>query len=179
MPEPDMSDSDLKHSFPPSIFPGARVLILGSMPGEESLRRQEYYAYRHNAFWRIMGELFSFSPDLPYPERLAALGRNRIALWDSLASCRREGSLDTRITDPVPNDIAGLLRENSGISHIFCNGTASFRFLKRYNACVVHSGVTIQKLPSTSPAAALYSYQEKRKAYSVIREIVNFPRREG
>lgn len=167
-----MSDMLLKHSFPPSIFPGAVVLILGSMPGEESLRRQEYYAYRHNAFWRIMGELFCFSPDLPYPERLAALGRNRIALWDSLAACRREGSLDTRITDPIPNDIAGLLRENPGITHIFCNGTASFQFLKRYNERVFHSGVTIQKLPSTSPAAAVYSYQKKLEAYSVIRTVL-------
>ena len=84
----------IKHSFPPVARADARFLILGSLPGEESLRQVQYYAYRHNAFWRIMGELFSFSPDLPYPERLAALGRNRIALWDSLASCRREGSLD-------------------------------------------------------------------------------------
>ena len=174
-----MSGTDLKHSFPPSVFPCARVLILGSMPGEESLRRQEYYAYRHNVFWRIMGELFHFSPELPYPERLAALGRNRIALWDSLASCRREGSLDTKITDPQPNDIAGLLRDNPGITHIFCNGTASFQFLKRYNACVFHSGVAIQKLPSTSPAAARCSYPEKLEAYSVIREIADPSRGNG
>ena len=163
---------ELKHSFPPSIFPGAAVLILGSMPGEESLRKQEYYAFRHNVFWRIMGELFSFSPDLPYPERLAALGRNRIALWDSLASCRRVGSLDTSITDPVPNDIAGLLREHPGITHIFCNGTASYQYLKRYNEAVFHSGAEIRKLPSTSPAAARFRYEEKREAYSVIRWIV-------
>ena len=163
---------ELKHSFPPSIFPGAAVLILGSMPGEESLRKQEYYAFRHNVFWRIMGELFSFAPDLPYPERLAALGRNRIALWDSLASCRRVGSLDTSITDPVPNDIAGLLREHPGITHIFCNGTASYQYLKRYNEAVFHSGAEIRKLPSTSPAAARFRYEEKREAYSVIRRIV-------
>lgn len=165
-------DADTKHSFPPSVFPGAEVLILGSMPGEESLRMREYYAYKHNAFWKIMGELFRFSHELPYQERLAALGRNRIALWDSLASCRREGSLDTKITDPVPNDITGLLRKNPGITHIFCNGTASFQFLKKYNAPVFQSGVAVRKLPSTSPAAAVYSYRQKLEAYSVIRAVV-------
>lgn len=161
-----------KHSFPPSVYPGAKVLILGSMPGEESLRRQEYYAFPQNAFWRIMGELFGFSRDLPYAERLSRLGENGVALWDVLASCRREGSLDTKISDPVPNDIAGLLERNPGISHIFCNGSASFLFLKRYHGELFRRGISIVRLPSTSPAAAALPYREKFAAYSVIAEIV-------
>ena len=59
--------TERKQSFPPSVYPGAKVLILGSMPGEESLRQQQYYAFPQNAFWKIMGELFGFSRDLPYP----------------------------------------------------------------------------------------------------------------
>ena len=102
---------DKKSSFPPSVETGAEVLLLGSMPGEESLRRQQYYAYRYNAFWKIMGVLFAFDPELPYEERLAALRRNRVALWDTLKYCRREGSLDTGIREPVPNDIPGLLKQ--------------------------------------------------------------------
>ena len=162
----------LKTSFPPSIRTGAKVLILGSMPGEESLRRQEYYAFPRNAFWQIMGDLFGFSRDLPYAERLANLNRNRIALWDTLAFCNREGSLDQKITDPVPNDIVGLVRQYPTITHIFCNGTASFQFLKRWNGAVFKLPVTIRRLPSTSPAAALYSYAQKQEAYSVVKTIV-------
>ncbi len=152
-------------SFPPSIFPGARLLILGSMPGGESLRRGEYYAFRQNAFWKIMGELFQFSRDLSYPERLAILGRNRIALWDALESCERSGSLDSGIRNPVPNDIPGLLRENPTIVRIVCNGSAAWTFLHRYHPDLIRSGFPVMRLPSTSPAAAMISFEKKRAAY--------------
>ncbi len=84
-------------SFPPIASPDARVLILGSMPGEESLRRQEYYAHPQNAFWFIMGELFSAGADLPYPERTGRLREAGVAVWDVLKHCRRAGSLDVSI----------------------------------------------------------------------------------
>ena len=69
-------------SFPYSADDRAQVLILGSMPGEESLRQRQYYAFPRNAFWRIAGELFGFDPALSYARRLAALRRARVALWD-------------------------------------------------------------------------------------------------
>lgn len=164
--------TERKQSFPPSVYPGAKVLILGSMPGEESLRQQQYYAFPQNAFWKIMGELLGFSRDLPYPERLRKLGENRIALWDTLAFCRRTGSLDTKITDPVPNDIAGLIERTPTITHIFCNGTAAFNFLKRYHAPLFQRGLQIERLPSTSPAAAMLTYRQKLDFWTKVAEIV-------
>lgn len=155
-------------SFPPSAAPGVRVLILGSMPGEESQRRQQYYAHPRNAFWGIMGELFGFPPGLPYPERLAHLKKCRVALWDTLASCERKGSLDSEIRVPEPNDIAGLLAEYVSITHIFCNGTAAFQFLKRYHAPLFRGKQTILRLPSTSPAAARFSYEEKLEMWRIV-----------
>ena len=89
-------------SFAYSADENARVLILGSMPGAESLRQQQYYAFKHNAFWRIMGELYGFPVETPYPERLAILKAHRIALWDVLAECERPGSLDSSIRAPRP-----------------------------------------------------------------------------
>ncbi|MBO7089323.1 MAG: DNA-deoxyinosine glycosylase, partial [Lentisphaeria bacterium] len=119
-------------SFPPSETPEARVLILGSMPGGESLRQHQYYAFRHNAFWRIAGTLFSFSPELPYEQRLAKLRACGVALWDVLAECEREGSLDTAIRSPDPNDIPGLLARCPKIELVCCNGSAAFNCLRRF-----------------------------------------------
>lgn len=147
-------------SFPYSADENARVLVLGSMPGAESLRRREYYAFKHNAFWRIMGEIFGFSPELPYRERLAALRRNGVALWDVLAECTRSGSLDAAIRKPLPNDIPGLLKKLPHLEKIFCNGGAAHGYLRRF-----FPGLEAERLPSTSPAAARFSYAEKLDAW--------------
>ena len=155
------------HSFAPVAGPDARVLILGSMPGGESLRQQQYYAHPRNAFWRIMGELFGFPHDLPYEERLEQLKRHHVALWDALSGCRRSGSLDSDIREPEPNDIAELLEEIPSIRTIGCNGTASWRFLKRFHSGLFPAGKwEIILLPSTSPAAAVYSYAQKLERWS-------------
>ena len=155
------------HSFPPSFAADARVLILGSMPGGESLRQQQYYAFRHNVFWRMMGEICSFSPALPYPERLAALRRSGIALWDVLARCERAGSLDSAIAHPEPNPIPELLRSCPKIGLILCNGSAAGRFFQRF---FPETAIPVRVMPSTSPAAARMRYQEKLASYRAALE---------
>ncbi|MBO4633332.1 MAG: DNA-deoxyinosine glycosylase [Lentisphaeria bacterium] len=158
-------------SFAPVAGTDARVLILGSMPGGESLRKQQYYAHPRNIFWRIMGTLFDFPSELPYEKRLDHLKLRHVALWDALAGCKRAGSLDSNIRDPEPNDIAGLLRHCPSIRVIFCNGGASYRFLKKYHAGLFsRPELEIIQLPSTSPAAALYSFEEKLSRWTAVRE---------
>ena len=155
-----MASPDRAVSFPCSADERARFLVLGSMPGEESLRRQEYYAFKHNAFWRIMGELFGFSPELPYLERLAALRANGVALWDVLAECVRPGSLDSAIRSPRPNDIPGLVKKLPRLEKILCNGGASRNYLRRF-----FPELAAEQLPSTSPAAARLTYARKLAAW--------------
>ena len=147
-------------SFAYSADENARVLVLGSMPGAESLRQHQYYAFKHNAFWRIMGEVYGFSPELPYLERLARLRDNGVALWDVLAECVRPGSLDSDIRAARPNDIPWLVKRLPHLEKILCNGGASRSYLRRF-----FPELDARQLPSTSPAAARFSYAEKLAAW--------------
>lgn len=157
-------------AFKPVFTPHCTRLILGSMPGVESLRQQQYYAHPRNLFWRLAGELFGFDATLPYDERLAALSANNVALWDVLSGCRRVGSLDSNITDPEPNDIAALLRKCPQIRLIACNGTTAHTLFKRYNPAIPDT-IRIVKLPSSSPAHATLSYLEKLKSWQALIDI--------
>ncbi len=81
--------------FPPVAGADARILVLGSLPGDRSISEQQYYAHPQNAFWPIMRELFGIEGD--YSVRCKRLIENRIALWDVLHSSVRPGSMDSDI----------------------------------------------------------------------------------
>lgn len=154
------------HSFPPIANEHATMLILGSMPGKESLRQKQYYAHPSNAFWRIMGELVGASPSLPYQERLDVLRSSRIALWDVLASCVRESSLDSHIRNEKANDFAAFFGNHPHITHVFFNGAkAEQSFNKFVLGKQKLPPLIFQRLPSTSPAHAGIRYTEKQQAW--------------
>ncbi|WP_072806404.1 DNA-deoxyinosine glycosylase [Rhodococcoides yunnanense] len=157
------------HSFPPIIGPSAHTLILGSMPGVASLAADEYYAHPRNAFWQIMGELFDAGPHVAYPERTATLSRRGIAVWDVLKLCTRHGSLDSAIDESsiVPNDFAGLLRENPSIERVFFNGAKAESSYARHVAPPERT-LAFARLPSTSPAHASMTFADKLAAWSVV-----------
>ncbi len=157
----------LLKSFPPVARADAELLILGSMPGEESLRKAQYYAFPQNAFWRIAGALFGFDPALPYARRLAALKKAHVALWDVVGTCRREGSLDSSIKDAVPNDLPALLARCPRLKLAACNGGASYAALRRF---FPDFPLPVVRLPSTSPAAARLSFDRKLEQWRVALE---------
>lgn len=157
-------------SFPPIENARARVLILGSMPGGASLAAGQYYAHPQNLFWRIMCNLLGANIELPYRSRLALLKSNRIALWDVLEFCEREGSLDSAIDDNsiVVNDFVSFFRTHRHVTHVFFNGAKAESSYRRH-VLLAHGGelgpLEYCRLPSTSPAHAAKSYEEKRKAW--------------
>lgn len=162
----------LIRSFPPLADASARILILGSMPGEESLRAGQYYAHPRNAFWKLMGELFDAGAELPYQRRTQQLKKSGIALWDVLASCLRKGSLDSAIaTDSInANDFQAFFAAHRNITQVFFNGATAERSFRMH----VLPGLTAQslqltRLPSTSPAHAALSYAQKRTAWCAIK----------
>lgn len=145
----------------------ARVLILGSLPGAESLRRQQYYAHAQNAFWPIMGELVGARPELPYAARTARLVEAGIALWDVCAEAERAGSLDAAIRAPVANDLAGFLAVHPDIAVIGFNGaTAATLFARRVRPTLgLDLRPALVALPSTSPAHARMTRADKVAAW--------------
>ncbi|HLP98025.1 MAG TPA: DNA-deoxyinosine glycosylase [Sideroxyarcus sp.] len=153
-------------SFPPVADERATLLILGSMPGKESLRQQQYYAHPHNTFWKIMGELAGAHPALPYPARLQCLKDRGIALWDVLHSCEREGSLDSNIEQEAPNDFAAFFAQHPHITRICFNGAkAEQSFRKFVPGKQQLPPLNLVRLPSTSPAHAGMRYEEKLAAW--------------
>ncbi len=150
--------------FAPVAMASARVLILGSMPGQASLRAVEYYAHPRNQFWPIMGALFGADAALPYSERLQKLQKHCIALWDVLASCHRPGSLDADIDSDtaVVNDFSGFLFAHPGIRRICFNGAAAEQhFRRRVAPTLADRNLEYHRLPSTSPAHAGMGFGEK------------------
>jgi len=155
--------------FPPIADRRARILVLGSMPSEASLAAGEYYAFRHNQFWRIAGALCGFPADAPYARRQSALKRARIALWDVVASCVRPGSLDADIdeTSVRVNDFAAFLTAHPGIRRICFNGRKAESAWRRRVAPTLPKSLLLEYrlLPSTSPAHAGMGYREKLKVW--------------
>lgn len=158
-------------SFPPLEDARARVLILGSMPGAASLAARQYYAHPRNLFWPIMGALFGAGPDLPYAERSRVLGAKGVAVWDVLESCVREGSLDSAIEEDsiAVNDFEGFYRAHPGIECVFFNGAkaeAAYRRYVRPSLGGAARDIGGLRLPSTSPAHASLSFEQKRRAWA-------------
>lgn len=157
------------HSFAPIEDSTASVLILGSMPGKESLRAGQYYAHSRNAFWPIMGDLVGAKPALPYEARAQLLKANGIALWDVLASCTRHSSADSDIDAAFPNDFETFFLSHPGITHVFFNGAiAEIYFHKLVQKLPESCRLQYQRLPSTSPANASMSYNQKLDAWKAI-----------
>ena len=155
-----MSDLIIR-SFAPIATPQARILILGSVPGQASLDAKQYYAHPHNAFWPIMGELIGAGPDKPYEERTRILKARHIAVWDVLQSCIRPGSLDTDIRNEAPNDFAAFFAKHPHVTHVGLNGGKAAASFKKHAARHCPSHIVTAVLPSTSPAHAARSLPEK------------------
>lgn len=153
------------HSFAPITGSYAKVLILGSMPGEASLAANRYYAHQRNAFWPIMSRLLHIQPEAGYEEKITAIESSSIALWDVLKSCERSGSLDSSIEPGTQtiNDFQTFFSIQQKITHVFFNGGKAENCFRRY---VLPSddwrgAMRFVRLPSTSPANARLSFDRK------------------
>lgn len=160
------------HGFGPVWRADAKVLILGSMPSVESLNQSFYYAHPRNAFWPMMACILGADLPRTTEEKKEMLIRNHIALWDTVASCEREGSLDSAIRSAQANDFEALYRNCPGIKHVFFNGAAALQLYRRLVA-KEDARFVFHRMPSTSPAYTL-KFESKLAAWEqAMKEALN------
>ncbi len=156
------------HGFPPVSKEDIKTLILGSMPGKDSLAAGQYYAHGRNAFWPIMTEMYGASPALSYADRLKMLINNGIGLWDVIRSCKRKTSLDADIeeTTIIVNDFSRFMKHHPQLLLICFNGAKAEQSFNRYvDNNLIPPSVEKIRLPSTSPANARMNFQQKLVAW--------------
>ncbi len=149
----------------------SKVLILGTMPGVESLKQQAYYGHPRNLFWQLLSEVTGKGVPADYNSRKKFLLENKIALWDMCQVCTRPGSLDTDISEEVPNDIRSFITEHPSIKLIAFNGKKSAQLFAKYIQSV--SGIKLLSLPSSSPANAGVSWEEKIREWSKLKTYIH------
>jgi hypoxanthine-DNA glycosylase len=154
-----------KQSMPPAGAARPLLLILGSLPGEASLRAQHYYAHPQNQFWRLLGAALGEPlAGLGYDERLARLAARRVGLWDVVGEARRIGSLDGNLRDIIANPLADYVARQPQLSAIAFNGLTAARIGRR---ALGQSALTLIDLPSSSPAYTL-GFDAKAARWSTL-----------
>jgi len=152
--------------MPPAGSSDAKLLILGSLPGEASLKAQRYYAHPQNQFWRLLGRAIGEDlAGIDYDDRLVRLAARRIALWDVVAEASRAGSLDGAIRGATPNQVRDYAATHPSLRAIAFNGKTSAR-IGRIGLGEL-KGVELIDLPSSSPAFTL-ALEEKAKSWAVL-----------
>ena len=139
------------------------------MPGVESLRLQQYYGHPRNQFWKILFELFNTKISQDYEGKIFFIKAKKIAVWDVIGNCYREGSLDSNIREEKVNDFRALFQAYPNIKTVLFNGGKAYDTYKKWIGFEASSKITFHKLTSTSPANTK-KYAEKLREWSVIRD---------
>lgn len=162
----------IENILPPVVDEQTKVLIVGSMPGVQSLEKQQYYGNPRNHFWGIIAKVTGQVVPDDYEKRLALIKEARIGLWDVIQYCEREGSLDSAIKNEVPNDFATLFERFPQIEAVFFNGTKAYDVFKRKIGFPLLEGRKFYKMPSTSPVPGRYNktFEQKVEDWQLLSE---------
>jgi hypoxanthine-DNA glycosylase len=164
-----MTEVEPSEGFPPVAGPDARILVLGSLPGQRSIAERQYYAHPQNVFWAMMRELLGVEGT--YVDRCEQLVRNRIALWDVLASSVRPGSMDAdiRLNSACANDFDAFFAAHPELELIAFNGKKAEQMFAKFGVGrSIDESIRRIGLPSTSPAFAAMSFSGKLDAWREV-----------
>lgn len=157
----------IEHPIAPVYNHESRILILGSFPSVKSRENQFFYGHPQNRFWKVLAQVFLDEVPQTIPEKKDFLFRQKVAVWDVIASCEIEGSSDSSIRNVVANDLRDIL-DTADIKQIYVNGKKAEQLYRKYIEPQI--GRTAICLPSTSPANAAWSVERLVEAWSVIKE---------
>ncbi len=160
-----MQKTHVTHEFAPLYDPECKILILGSIPSPKSREQAFYYGHPQNRFWKVMSAVLGEKLPLTVEEKKEMLLRHHIALWDVLEECDICGAGDSSIENPVPTNVAELLKKTH-ICRICTTGAAADRFYRRFHLPL--TGIPAVRLPSTSPANAAWSLEKLTEAYRAL-----------
>jgi len=157
--------------FAPLARRDARLLILGTLPGQASLAAQRYYAHPHNAFWPILAAQLGFDAAAPYEGRVAALLAAHIAVWDVCGAATRAGSLDSALErrSIQPNDFSAFFADHGRVARVAFNGATACNLYRRLVVPTLPpewAALPQICLPSTSPAHARMTRAEKQRQWA-------------
>lgn len=156
--------------FAPVIDANTRLLILGSLPGDASLKAAQYYAHPRNAFWSLIGGVLDADlAALSYEQRLERLKTRGVGLWDVIASAERSGSLDAAIRSPEAADLRELVESLPNLQAIAFNGALAAKMGRRILSDL--QGVSSVNLPSSSPAHAI-ALSAKADSWAILRNFL-------
>ena len=158
----------LQHVFEPVWNKESRVLILGTFPSVKSRENNFYYGHPKNRFWKVIAYLTDSQVPETIEQKKNMLIDKHIAIWDVIASCSITGSSDSSIKDVVPNDLTQILKEGN-ITNIYANGAKAYELYMKYT--YKSTGMDIIKLPSTSPANAVYTIDRLVQEWKVVTEV--------
>ncbi len=155
----------VEHTFAPVYDRQSELLILGTFPSVKSREQNFYYGHPQNRFWKVLAHLTGEELPGTIEEKKALLLKHHIAVWDVVLSCDIIGSSDSSIKNVVPADIPRILRD-SRITRIFVNGDKAYRLYRKY--CEKETGREAVKLPSTSPANAVFTLERLTEVWGEL-----------
>lgn len=156
----------MQHPFEPIYNENSKVLILGTFPSVKSREQSFYYGHPQNRFWKVIATLTQTELPTTIEAKKEMLLEHGIAIWDVIERCEIIGSSDSSIKNVVPMDFSPLLKQSS-ITRIFANGATAYKLYQTY--CEAKTGLPITKLPSTSPANAVFSMERLIQEWHIIK----------
>ena len=162
-----MEYTHLSHTFEPIYNEQSKILILGTFPSVKSREYGFYYGHPMNRFWKLLGSLMKEPIPITIEEKKQFLLKHNIAIWDVVESCDIIGSSDSSIKNVVPTDINRIL-DIGPIEKIYANGTKAFQLYNKYTLPITKREII--KLPSTSPANAMFSFERLVMEWEIILE---------